>query len=171
MFTKTDIEQYFNAEKQESLLLVIIGMAAILLAFAFYFWGKSPLLKGAAIPLILIGLVQGIVGYTVFARSDADRIRNVYAYDMNPGQLRTDELPRMKTVNRNFVIYRWVEIFFALAGGGIYLYFRGRPGQGFLTGLGLALAIQAIFLLGADYFAEKRALRYTRGIQSFLKTD
>jgi len=171
MFSKSDIERYFVAEKQESLLFLIIGIIAIALAAGLYYFGKTSFYKGAAIPLLVIGLIQGIVGYTVYARSDEDRKRNVYAYDMNPGELKDRELPRMQKVNANFAIYRWTEITLSVLGLGLGLYFRNRPGGEFWYGLGAALAIQALLMLGADYFAEKRAAEYTAGIESFLKGE
>ncbi len=88
MFTKADIEKYFNAEKAESLLFLGIGIAGIIVAVLFLFVLKTQFYKGAAVPLLLVGVVMGIVGYTVYTRSDGDRIRNVYAYDMNPGELK-----------------------------------------------------------------------------------
>ena len=168
MFTKTEIEKYFLAEKQESLVFIIIGVIALFLAVSFFFFIKTNLYKGASLPLLLIGLVQLSVGYIIYQRSDPDRIRNVYAYDMNPSQLRNEELPRMKLVNRNFIIYRWVEIICIITGTCLFFYFRGNPAQSFWQGLGMALAIQALVLLGADYFAEKRAKEYTRGLEKFL---
>src|SRR5450432_4695096 len=101
MFTKQDIEKYFLAEKQMSILFIIIGSVAVVLAIIFFFLLKTSFYKGAAVPLLLIGLIQLIAGATVFKKSDNDRIRNVYAYDMNPGQLKNEELPRMKTVVKN----------------------------------------------------------------------
>src|SRR3974390_1876133 len=109
MFTKADIEKYFVAEKNESLLFLVIGLLAISLSVFFYSYLKSSLYKGAAIPLLAIGLIQAIVGFTVYSRSDTQRISVVYAYDMNPGKLKNEELPRMRTVNQRFVIYRWIE--------------------------------------------------------------
>ncbi|MBK8140711.1 MAG: hypothetical protein IPK57_06640 [Chitinophagaceae bacterium] len=111
MFTKSDIEAYFTGEKQESLLFLFIGIAGISTAIIFFFLLKTSFYLGAAIPLLVIGLLLGIVGYTIYKRSDDDRKRNVYAYDMNPSALKEKELPRMKKVMKNFVIYRWVEIF------------------------------------------------------------
>lgn len=35
MFTKTDIEKYFNAEKSESLLFIVIGIVSIITAINF----------------------------------------------------------------------------------------------------------------------------------------
>lgn len=171
MFSKADIEKYFVAEKQESILFIVIGIIAIAAAVAFYFFIKSSFFKGAAIPLVLIGLIQVIVGYTVYSRSDEDRIRNVYAYDMNPGSLKQDEIPRMEKVNRNFVIYRWVEIAL-LAAGVILILVHGRNpgGTSFWYGFGIALALQSFLMLGADYFAEKRALKYHKGLMEFTRS-
>jgi Mg2+/citrate symporter len=168
MFSKTDIEKYFIAEKQESLVFIVIGVLAISAAVAFYFFLRSSFFKGAALPLLLIGLIQVVVGYTVYVRSDDDRVRNVYAYDMDPGALKQKEIPRMDQVNRNFVIYRWVEIAL-LAAGVILILVHGRNpgGVSFWYGFGIALALQAFIMLSADYFAEKRALLYHKGLVEF----
>jgi hypothetical protein len=168
MFTKTDIEKYFMAEKQESLLFLVVGIIAIVLAIVFLIALKTSFCKGAAIPLLVIGLIQAIVGYTVYARSDDDRARNVYAYDMNPDQLKQEELPRMEKVNKNFIIYRWTEIALALAGIGLIFYFRTNSSGFFWYGFGVTLAIQSILLLGADYVAAGRAVRYTDGLRTYL---
>src|SRR5271170_5936413 len=102
MFTKADIEKYFLAEKQESLAFLVVRIIAILLAAGFFFLWKTNFAKGAAVPLLIIGLIQVVVGYTVYARSDNQRIDNVYACDMNPNKLKKDELPRIKRVNKDF---------------------------------------------------------------------
>ena len=169
MFTKSDIEKYFLAEKQESMLFIILGAAAIVAAISFYFLLKSTFFKGAALPLLFIGIIELVVGYTVHKRSDDDRIRNVYAYDMNPSELRNKEIPRMETVNRNFVIYRWVELAFLVTGIALSMVFGQNPGRTFWYGFGIALSLQAGILLVADYFAEKRALIYTKGLQSYTR--
>jgi uncharacterized membrane protein HdeD (DUF308 family) len=169
MFNKTDIEKYFIAEKQESLLFLVIGIIAIILAIAFYFFIKSAFYKGAAFPLVIIGVIQLVAGLTVYQRSDADRIRNVYAYDMNPEQLKLEELPRMEKVNRNFLVYRWLEIAL-IAVGLIIIFMAGKnAGRPFWYGFGLILLIQATLMLGADYFAAKRGLQYTDGLKNFTK--
>jgi hypothetical protein len=169
MFTKTDIEKYFNAEKAESWIFMVIGIAGIITAIVFFFVLKTGFYKGAAIPLISIGLMLGIVGFTVYKRSDDDRKRNVYAYDMNPSELKNKELPRMKVVMKNFVIYRYTEILLALVGIMLFFYFKDNETQHFWRGFGMSLAIMAILSLAADYFAEKRGRIYTNGIESFIK--
>ena len=168
MFTKADIEKYFIAEKQESLLFLFIGIAGVVAAIVFFFFLKTNFYKGAAIPLLLIGLLLGIVGYTVYKRSDGDRQRNVYAYDMNPDELKTKELPRMKTVMKFFVIYRYTELFLLLTGIALFYYSRNKETLQFWKGVGLSLAIMAFVALTADYFAEQRGKVYTKGIESFV---
>ena len=167
MFSKADIEKYFSAEKSESGLFMSIGIAGIILAVIFFFFLKTEFYKGVAIPLVSIGLLLCIVGYTVYKRSDEDRKRNVYAYDMNPSELRDKEIPRMKTVMKNFIIYRWIEIFLVVAGIGLYIYFIRDIKNDFWRGLGLGLAVMGIISLAADYFAEKRGHIYLKGLISF----
>lgn len=168
MFSKADIEKYFNAEKQESLLFLVIGIAAIITSVIFFFALKKDIYKGAAIPLLLIGLIQIIVGYTVYRRSDADRVRMVYAYDMSPGDIKNKEIPRMKKVNRSFVIYRWIQIVLATAGIVLLFVFKNDTDKSFWFGLGITLLLQSLVMLGCDYFAEKRALLYTGGLENFV---
>lgn len=168
MFSKADIEKYFFAEKAESLVFIIIGAVGIIAGVCFLILLKKSFYSGASIPLILIGLLLGVVGYTVYKRSDADRIRNVYAYDMNPVQLKEKELPRMKTVMKNFIIYRYTELFLLLAGAALYIYFIRDFRHDFWRGFGLALAIMSLLALTADFFAEKRGRIYTKGLESFV---
>lgn len=170
MFSKSDIEKYFNAEKSESGLFLTIGIAGIVIAVIFFFFLKTEFYKGMAIPLFAVGLLLGVVGYTVYKRSDSDRMRNVYAYDMNPSELKEKEMPRMQTVMKNFITYRWIEIFLAAAGIGLYIYFIRDIRHDFWRGLGLGLAIMAVLALAADYFAEKRGRIYLEGLNTFTST-
>lgn len=167
MLTKADIEKYFIAEKHESLLFLVIGLLAILIALVFYFAVRTHIGRGAAIPLLIFGLIQAVAGYAVYQRSDDQRINQVYAYDMNPGQLKTGELARMGTVNRNFNIYRWVEAGAVIVGIILVLIFRNNPGKEFWVGLGIALAVMTAELFIADFIAAKRALHYTQLLEKF----
>lgn len=175
MLTKNDIEKYFIAEKQESLLFIIVGIIAVIAAIIFWVIIKNNFFRGAAIPLIAIGLLQIFVGYKVFIKSDNDRISMVYAYDLNPQKIKNTELPRMEVVNKNFVVYRWIEIILTLAGLVLTVKYKSNTpflnswnGNAFWLGFGLFLAMQSLFMLGADFYAEKRATTYTKGLQAFV---
>jgi len=170
----TFVHKYFLDEKQQSLWFLIIGIAAIALAVLFYFFIKtnSSFFKGAAIPLLAIGITQGIVGYTVYSRSDTQRMDVAYYIGVETTPYTKQmELPRMEKVMKNFTIYRYVEILLALAGLGLFLYFRSNKTKMFWKGLGLTLAIQALLMLGADYFAEKRGAGYQRELQKMMVSD
>lgn len=165
------IYRYFIAEKQESVLFLVIGIIAVLLAVISWFFIKSnpSFFKGAAIPLLVIGIVQLVVGYTVYARTDKQRADIAYNIGMEPvGFTKHKELPRMKTVMKNFVIYRWVEIAFLIAGLILIILYRTDADKKFWYGLGMTLAIQAVVMLGADYFAEKRGKGYTEELQKMI---
>jgi hypothetical protein len=171
MFTKADAEAYFMAEKQESLLFLGIGIAAIAVAVIFLLATKGQLYKGIAIPLIAIGLIQCVVGYTVYARSDAQRKDIVYKMDMNPEPISREEIPRMEKVMKSFQVYRWVEIALLAAGIGLWVFYRGQESKSLLMGVGIGLAIQSALMLGADYFAEQRGAKYLTGLQHWSQTQ
>ncbi|MFM9984145.1 MAG: hypothetical protein ACKVOK_02885 [Flavobacteriales bacterium] len=168
MFNKSDIEKYFLAEKQESLVFVSIGVLAILAAIYFLFIHQSAFGKGVSIPLLLIATIQLTVGITVYRRSDQQRIDNVYCYDLDPAKLRQEEVPRMIIVMKNFAVIRWVEIALLIAGLALLLAFRSDVSNTFWFGIGVGLAIQAALMLGADFFAERRGQVYLDGLRSFL---
>jgi membrane protein YdbS with pleckstrin-like domain len=171
MFEQRDfsfIYKYFIAEKQESLLFLIVGIVAILLAIMFWFFIKSNpnFFKGAAIPLLAIGLIQVVVGYSVYSRTDKQKANTAYNIGMEPVTYVTQtEQPRMKTVMKNFVIYRWVEIAFLITGLVLIFLYRSSPDKSFWYGFGITLALQAVIMLGADYFAEKRGKVYTNQLE------
>jgi hypothetical protein len=169
MLTKADIEKYFIAEKQESLVFLIIGLAALLLALIFYMMVKTQISRGAALPLLVLGLVQAIAGYAVYIRSDDQRVSQVYAYDMNPDQLKTIELTRMRKVKTNFTIYRWVEISAFIAGLILIILFREPSVKFFWLGFGISLTLMAAELFIADFIAEKRAVYYISQLEDFNK--
>jgi len=169
MFTKADIEKYFIAEKSGGLLFAVLGIAAIIAALVFFFYLKTNVYKGAAIPLVLVGLLFGIAGFTVFKKSDADRMANVYAYDMNPDELKNKELPRMDKVMKNFVALKYAESALFLVGIILFIYFRNDEAQQFWKGFGMALAMLALVAWAADHFAERRGAVYYNGLKGWAE--
>ena len=171
MLSKSGIEQYFLAEKNAGLLFLIIGIAGIVLTVVFFFFLKTGLYKGAAYVLIIAALVQLGVGYTIYSRSDQQRIDNVYAFDMNPGKLATNELPRMEKAMSGIRVFMWIEL--ALLVTGIALVFKNKPhppagiAHSLWAGVGIALIVQALLLAGADYFAYKRGKAYLEELRAF----
>lgn len=146
---------------------MVIGGIAIAMAFVFFFLLKTNFYKGAAIPLLAIGLIQLTAGTLTYKNADEIRIRNVYAFDMHPSQLKNEELPRMKAVLRVFAVVKWPEMAAVMAGLVLVFYFRSNADRAFWYGLGITLAIQALLVLLADYSAERRAVVYTKALEDF----
>ncbi|MBC7935994.1 MAG: hypothetical protein H7Y86_11645 [Rhizobacter sp.] len=169
MFTKADIEKYFQAEKTLTAIFMILGAIAIVVAIVFFFVMKTSFYKGAAIPFLLIGILQLAVSYTVFQKTDNDRKTLVYAYDMNPSLLKEKELPRMEQVATTFNILLVAEIAFILIGSGLFFFFKNDSNNTFWVGLGLALALQGAITFVADLTAKKRATTYTEGLKNFTQ--
>jgi membrane protein YdbS with pleckstrin-like domain len=168
MFTKSDIEKYFMAEKNLGLLFIILGAVAVLASFIFFFVMKTNWHKGVALPFIIIGLLQLIIGFNVYKNSDKHRISVVYAYDMNPAELKKKELSRMEKVQDSFKLILSLEVLLLAVGIALFLYFKNDPQKIFWAGVGIALAIQAMVCLFADLNAFNRATNYKKGLTEYL---
>lgn len=169
MFTKTDIEKYFLAEKSLSTVFIVVGAIAIIMAVIFFFVLKTNWYKGAAASLLIIGIIQFAASYTVYKKTDAQRKALVYAYDMNPPMLKEKELPRMEKVITTFKILFTAELLLLVIGVGIFLYFRNDHHKAFWVGLGAMLAIEAAVTFTADMYAKKRADTYTKALKTFVQ--
>jgi hypothetical protein len=156
------IEKYFTAEKYESLLFVLVGLIALLLASYFLTKVKQSFYTGIAYPLIAIGAIQLVVGSSVYIRSPKDIVRVNQLVQSDKARIQSEEIPRMKTVMKNFVLYRWIEIVLVLTGISLFFFFNSNL---LLKGIGLGLAIQSALMLLLDFFAESRAKAYLNFLQ------
>jgi hypothetical protein len=156
------ISKYFNAEKSESLLFIAVGIVALLLSAFFLMKMKQPFYTGMAYPLIVIALIQLVVGSSVYFRSPKDIARVNQIMQTETAKIQTEEIPRMETVMKNFVLYRWIEIALIVIGIVLFLYFQPMT---LWKGVGLGLAIQSSFMLLLDYFAESRGKVYMDYLQ------
>lgn len=159
------IEKYFNAEKGEGLLFVLVGLIAIAVALFSLLKLKQSFYNGMAYPFIAIALIQLVVGTNVYLRSPKD-ITRVNQMIVDEGKIKTEEIPRMGTVMKNFVLYRWIEVGLIVIGLGLFFIF---PAASFWKGFGLGLAVQAAFMLLLDYFAERRGEVYLKYLQQLAK--
>ena len=66
------IVKYFNGEKAESYIFIIIGVISLAMALYFLFGLKTSFWKGVAIPFIVVACLEFIVGYTIVTRSPND---------------------------------------------------------------------------------------------------
>jgi hypothetical protein len=159
------IEKYFNAEKYESVLFVLVGIIAIVIATYFFVKVKQPFYNGMAYPLVVVALIQIIAGSSVYFRSPKDIARVNEIVQTNKVKIKAEEIPRMKLVMENFDIYRWVEIVLLVTGLIMFFYFQSMT---FWKGIGLGLFIQAGFMLLLDFFAESRGKIYLEYLRTLI---
>jgi hypothetical protein len=151
------IVKYFNGEKAESYIFIIIGVISLAMALYFLFGLKTSFWKGVAIPFIVVACLEFIVGYTIVTRSPNDIKRIENFINSEPQNIKNLEIPRVEKVLSNFVIFRYVEI--ALIILGIALMYSSMNDT-LLRGIGLGLFIQASIVLSLDFFAERRGYIY-----------
>ena len=162
----SSIEKYFNGEKAESYVFIVIGMVALLIAFYFVFTLKTSFWRGVAIPFILVAMLEFIIGYTIVKRSPKDIYRVESFIKVQPSKITLDEIPRMKKVMKNFVIFRYVEICLILLG--IILMYSSLNDT-LWRGIGLGLFMQASIVLSLDFFAERRGHIYLEYLKEFVE--
>ena len=160
------ILKYFNGEKSESYIFILIGVIAFAMALYFIFFLKTSFWKGVAIPFIIVSSLEVIVGYTIVTRTpkDIERVENFFK--SAPQKINTLEIPRLEKVMSNFVIFRYVEI--ALIILGIALMYSSMNDT-FFRGIGLGLFIQASIVLTLDFFAERRGHIYLEYLKEFVE--
>lgn len=155
---------YFSGEKKESLLFLMVGGAAI--AASLYFWMTGSPQRAMGYPLVAVALIQLVVGWSVYSRTDR-QVKDLHALlAKDPGAYVGAEIPRMVKVRRSFLIYKGIEIVLLAAGAVGMLLWRDRPT---LHAVSLGLALQASLMLVFDLMAERRADAYVDQIRRLIR--
>ena len=160
------IIKYFNGEKSESYIFILMGFIALAMALYFIFFLKSSFWKGVAIPFFTVACLEFIVGYTIVIRSPKDIERVESMVKSEPQNIKTLEIPRIEKVMSNFMIYRYVEIGLIILS--FFLMYSSMMDT-FWRGIGLGLFIQACIVLSLDFFAERRGHYYLEYLKEFVE--
>jgi hypothetical protein len=155
-----DMSSYFDAEKQESVIFILIGLLAM--GLSLWLWVNGHRLKSMAYPLVVIALMQIVVGGTVYLRTDAQLSSLSAQLQANPAALKAEETTRMKTVMKNFSIYKTIEMLLLITGIGMIAILQRYD---VAAGIGVGLILQSAFTLVLDVFAEARGAEYLSAIQ------
>lgn len=163
---KDQLVRYFQAEKAESALFLLAAAAAI--AISLVLVNSANEYRWMAAPLVAIALVQGVVGATVLLRTNQQVARLTDQIDTDPQDFRAQELARMATVERNFRLYKLVEI--ALLGAGIALTYALRAKMSWYA-IGVGCIAQGGLMLVFDLVAEHRADVYVEHIRRLVQAS
>ena len=169
MFTKEDIEQYFNAFKNEQIFLMALGAIAIVVAVIFFIGLKTQWYKGFALPLAVFAIINLGAGFSNYRKTDILKVRNTYNYDLHPELLRTKELPRIQEMKQNFTVLIYVNISIIFAAAFIFFYFKKKDGSGYYIGVAASLFIVAVLSVAIYSVMKSRSKDYERGIIEYTK--
>jgi hypothetical protein len=95
------IVNYFNGEKWESYLFLLMGILTISISLYLLVVLKTSFWKGVAIPFILVGVLEFVVGYTIVNRSPKDILWVENFINSEPQQIQTEDSPRKENVIAN----------------------------------------------------------------------
>lgn len=155
-----DMSSYFVAEKQESVIFVVVGLLAI--GLSIWLWMNGHRLKSMAYPLVIIALMQIVVGGTVYLRTDTQVSTLSIQFQTDPEALKAEEGTRMQSVMKNFSIYKTIEMLLLIVGVGMIAFLQRYD---VAAGIGVGLVLQAAFTLTLDIFAEARGADYLSAVQ------
>jgi drug/metabolite transporter (DMT)-like permease len=156
----TQLKLYFAAEKLEALLFLCI--AALAVAIALWLWGSGHRLRSAVYPLVAVGLIQLVVGTTVYFRTSQQVATLSAELESNPAVFKQTETARMAIVMKKFNTYKILEIFLLALGVCLILLMRRSD---MALGIGVGLVLQSSLMLGLDLFAEIRGEDYLIALQ------
>jgi hypothetical protein len=151
------ISTYFNAERAESLLFIAIGTVALAVSAWCLIVVRKPFFNGVALTISVVAALQLIVGVTIYQRSPQDTVRVQQMLQSAPERIRSEEVPRMRVVMRNFKIYLGAEVALLILGAVVFLI--ASPGS-FLRGAAMGLALQAVLTSVLDLVATRRGDAY-----------
>jgi hypothetical protein len=160
-----ELHVHFEGEKAEGVPFMSAGLVAFAVG-SFLFSRRTAIARGAAWPIVIVGVIETAAGLVVYSRTDAQVARLDAQMASDPGGLKKSELARMKRVNLEFVLLKWTELALAVAGVGLTTYGIIRDDDTF-KGAGIGLAAQATVMLVLDLFAADRAARYTDALDRF----
>lgn len=156
------IIQYFNGEKLQCIVGVVISLICIALS-AYFLVTQNPFLKGIAYSFLPISLFLLIICVSVILRTPGDIERVTNFHQEEPTKIQSEELPRMEKVMKSFGIIKNVELGLFLIGVVLIVMFWQNP---LIRGIAAGLIIQGVVMYLFDHVAESRGEIYV----SYLKS-
>lgn len=157
-----NIEKYFEGEKLQCTLGIIISVLSISLSL-YFLSQQKPLLNGTAYSFLPFSVLLLAICIGIVARTPKDIKRVTEAYQTAPQNMLKDELPRMERVMNNFTIIKKVEMVLFLAGLLLAVFFWKND---LVKGIAIGLMVQCAMLYLFDYTASKRGKAYFEFLQS-----
>ncbi|HJK93851.1 MAG TPA: hypothetical protein RMH85_35150 [Polyangiaceae bacterium LLY-WYZ-15_(1-7)] len=158
------IDAYFASEEAGATLFVAAGVTAIVLALGLLGLarGERRPWRGAAVPLVILGLVELAVGGAVLVTTEAQVANLKTDLEVTPAAALLEERERVEDVIAAFDVYEIVEGFLVFIGLAMAVAARRTA----YRAAGLALVAQALTLMALDVRAEGHARTYLAALEA-----
>ncbi|MEQ8474044.1 MAG: hypothetical protein RIC35_22800 [Marinoscillum sp.] len=157
------IVQYFNGEKLQCIIGVVISIVCIG-SSVYFLQVQSVQLKGIASTFLPISIFLMIVCVGVIVRTPTDIERVTNFYNTQPAKIQTEEITRMEKVMKSFKVIKTVEIGLFLVGVALMVIFWHKD---LVRGIAAGLIIQGLVMYLFDHFAELRGQVYMDFLKSY----
>ena len=162
MNAESVLRDYFAGEKSEATLILLAGVLALAAAVWLWFWVREPFARGLAASLLLTATLGIGVGGSVYFRTDGQVRQLVELQQRDPARFALEEGPRIRQVVKSFGQYR-IGYAIALGMALVFVFVVGKP---LVHGLAVGLLILAALGFTIDFYAERRAVEYARGLEA-----
>jgi hypothetical protein len=159
------MHRYFDGEKREAWGFGAAGVLTVGGGTAMFF-AEDGFYRGAAYPLVIVGVIELAAGIVLLARTDAQVAALDARLDTGKRAFLDLEQPRMDKVRSEFRLLAGVELALMVAGVGLAAY-GGAQKDHLLTGIGAGTALQSAAMLTFDIHASARADAYSAAIAGF----
>lgn len=158
------MDDWFTGERNEAFVFLGLGTASAGTG-AYLLTRDTPFSRGAGYTALAFGAVEMIFAttYVLGLAPLHDELKADLKRD--PVKFQRDERERMSAIADRFVLYRYAELGILAAGAGLatHGFVYEKPT---LAGIGVTAGAHAVLVLTLDYFAESRARRYIRALES-----
>ncbi|MFO0598575.1 MAG: hypothetical protein U0228_24930 [Myxococcaceae bacterium] len=160
-----DLRSYFAGESAEAWAFGGLGLVSLGSGVGLLFGGTGAT-RGAAVPLLSVGLIQAVLAIGLWVRTPGQVAGLEAQLAADASAYRATEGSRMERVMRGFAVYKAAEV--ALFFGGLGLSGAGGTLKSdFALGAGFTLAAEALVMLVLDFYAEGRGRLYQAAISGF----
>lgn len=158
------IQKFYNAQKAHSLLFLVVGSFAVLVSVYLFIAGVSAISIGFAVPFLVFGLLQTILGFKTYNKTNSELQFAMLSAKKNTSQIINTEIPKINKILTNY--NRKIYILLGLNALSIILFtiFANTP---LIKGIGLALFLQSLIHITSLYFENNRSQIYFKWLNDY----
>ena len=158
------IKKYYNAQKAQGLLFIIIGILSIIIAAILVINVNNYFSKGITLPILVIGILQAYLGISTIKNTPKHILLVQGFVKENSASMANIEIPYIHKV----ILFQKKMINIFLIGVALAILFMFAFNNTLLLqGLGIGLFIQSLIVITANYFAEQRSQIYLKWLNDY----